>query len=73
MIVLTDGFVQDMAAISAAASTIGQTGVTTLVVGTYGPYYNYNALESMFVFFDNLIIIDNVKRLVHKALMIISS
>jgi len=47
MIVLTDGFIQDMSAVSTAASTVGQTGVTTLVVGTYGPYYNYNAMDSM--------------------------
>ena len=48
MIVFTDGYVQDMTATAAAASTAGQTGVTTMVVGTYGDYYNSNAMDAMY-------------------------
>merc|ERR1712130_644005 len=47
MIVFTDGFLQDMTATAAAASTAGQTGVTTMVVGTYGDYYNSNAMDAI--------------------------
>ena len=35
------------ASLNEAANNAGQTGVTTLVVGTYGEYYNMPVLDAM--------------------------
>jgi hypothetical protein len=47
MIIFTDGFLNDLGDMTSTVGTIGQTGVTTLVVGTYGDIYNYGALTTL--------------------------